>query len=416
MLKYTTYIVLLIFFHSLNSFCQDFNYWHKKYTLESTSEKVYAAQKLEEIYVSENRDSLRNLGEDLFFYGINEHYYPAIETGKLILAEYYVQTGKPIQGISTAKALLGAMKERNDFTQISIASKIISQGYRVQNDANSAFYWAQRAVENSEKSQSPETRTYGLISLAEAFLMKKKSKEAIATYEKYIRLAKPLNNQRGLSSAYARLGDIYRIQGSISVAKKYFLLQLKTAKRANLTTPLGHAYNNLAIIYFEEGDTTAARNEFIKALKLRIQSNDTRAISESYYNLGDYHFYINQLDKAQFWYRKSLDYSKQQHLLVEQKDAYKAMVEVAKSTGDFELAIGYLENVIRIEGEIQRENMGDDEELAKLQKQFMELELQAAQEGFSEKTWYTNLRWEWFVILILLIALVGVVNRKRTTN
>lgn len=413
-LLYTGILGLLLL--TSTGFGQTTDQLYATYQSSQQAEKVHTAEKLSDIYVSENRDSLRSLGEDLFFYGIDEHYYPAIEKGKLILAEYYVQTGKPVQGISTAKALLGAMKERNDVKQIAIAAKIISQGYRVQKDANSAFYWAEKAVKNSNQSNDPEVKTFGLISLAEAYLMKKKTAQSIATFEQYISLSKPLKNTRGLSSAYARLGDIYRLQGNLKKAEYYFQLQLSTAKAAKLSTPLGHAYNNIAILYFEKGDTISARKEFIKALNLRLKSKDLRAISESYYNLGDYHFYINQSEKALFWYRKSMEFAENNHLWAEQKDAYRAMVEVAKASGDYEMAVGYLENVLQIEAKIQRDNMEDDEELALQQKQFLEMELKATQEGFaSNEHWYNYLRWEWFVIALLLLSLIGI-SRKRSEH
>lgn len=382
----------------------------------SGSERIQAAKELSSYYISENKDSLRVIGEELFFYGIDQHYYPAIENGKLILAEYYVSTGKTTEGISTAKALISNIQERGDEEQLSNAFRIISQGYRVEKDAKSALYWAKKAVDHAQNTIKPDHKIRGLISLAEAYYLSKDTPKAISTYLKYIEKAKKIKNYRGLSSAYARLGDIYRIKGDLKQAENFFQLSLNNAKQAKLNTPLGHAINNLAIIHFEKGDSVKARKLFEEGLNIRLKANDLQYIAESYYNLGDYQFYIGKTDLARKWYFRSFEFAKANNLKNEQRDALKALVELSKSIGDFETATSYLEQCFSIDEAIKIQQESDDNELIQLQMELYKLEVQSGinKNDTNEKHLFSNLRWEWFVIGLLLLLLIVV--RKRKVN
>lgn len=410
--------LLLTFFLCVLSVlkAQDIHKEWENFRNGSGSERIQAAKELNSFYISENKDSLRVIGEELFFYGIDQHYYPAIENGKLILAEYYVSTGKTTEGISTVKALISNIQERGDEEQLSNAFRIISQGYRVEKDAKSALYWAKKAVDHAQNTIKPDHQIRGLISLAEAYYLSKDTPKAISTYLKYIEKAKKIKNNRGLSSAYARLGDIYRIKGDLKQAENFFQLSMNNAKQAKLNTPLGHAINNLAIIHFEKGDSVKARKLFEEGLNIRLKANDLQYIAESYYNLGDYQFYIGKTDLARKWYYQSFEFAKANNLKNEQRDALKALVELSKSIGDFETATSYLEQCFSIDEAIKIQQESDDNELIQLQMELYKLEVQSGinKNDTNEKHLFSNLRWEWFVIGLLLLLLIVV--RKRKVN
>jgi hypothetical protein len=413
-MKYTTvkrniYLLLLLTFAS-PVFGQQVQKLLYKFHHGTSSERVQAGEELNFYYQSESKDSLRVIGEELFFYGIDEHYYPAIEKGKMILAQYYVLSGKTSEGIATLKSLLPAIQERNDMKQLCIASKTISEGYTIEKDAKSAYYWAKKAVLCSSTLLNPKDRTSGLIALAETYVLRDETRMAIQIYEKYVRLEKANDNPRGLSAAYARLGDIYRLSGNLEKAHYYFQLSFQEAQKAQLSTPIGHALNNLAILFFEQGDTIQSRLYFVKALLLRKKSNDIKSISESYYNLGDYHFYIDQLDKATYWYQLSYDFSATNNLKNEQKDALKALAEVAKVQNDYKRATSLLEKYIAINNQIRIQELADDEEIMKLQLKLNQIERQAKYNTNETNT--THFQWEWLLIGGLSLLLVVTLRKK----
>jgi tetratricopeptide (TPR) repeat protein len=384
------------------SFAQSYDYKKQWELLNegNESERIEAAKKLSLYYQSESIDSLRMVGETLFFYGIDNHYQPAIEFGKITLAEFYVMNGRINDGIVMAKATLHSLQERGDMALLSNVCRIIASGYRKLDDGNSSMLWAKKAIAYNKDNIESTDKTEGIISLAEAYLLQNKEKLAIKTYQDYISKAAKSKNYRGLSTAYARLGDIYRISEKFSLAEKFFKLSYKMARKINLTSPKAHALNNLAIVYFEKGDTTNARIHFQKALVLRESVNDLKSISESLYNLGDYHFYIEQYSKALFWYQKSTDLAKRNSLLKEEKDGLLAIAQVYKELQQFDESTKHLEQAIAISSDLKLQQSSDDEDLTNLQHEIWRTDFEEFKTAEIKSK-------SSFQVYLLLIAVIG---------
>ncbi len=367
------------------------------------NERIEAAKKLSLYYQSESIDSLRMVGETLFFYGIDNHYQPAIEFGKITLAEFYVMNGRINDGIVMAKATLTGLQERGDMALLSNVCRIIASGYRKLDDGNSSMLWAKKAIAYNKDNHESSDKTEGIISLAEAYLLQNKEKLAIETYDEYISKAEKSKNYRGLSTAYARLGDIYRVSENFSLAEKFFKLSYRMAQKTNLTSPKAHALNNLAIVYFEKGDTTNARLHFQKALELRESVNDVKSISESLYNMGDYHFYIEQYSKALYWYQKSTDLAKKNSLLKEEKDGLLAMAQVYKEMKQFDESTKHLEKALAISSDLKLQQSADDEDLTNLQHEIWRTDFEEFKTAEIKKE-------SSFLIYILLIGVIALIT------
>ncbi|WP_343637862.1 tetratricopeptide repeat protein [Fluviicola sp.] len=405
-MKTSAAIILFTISSHFWSFTQSYGDSRKQWKLlnnGSETERIEAAKKLSLYYQSESIDSLRMVGETLFFYGIDNHYQPAIEFGKITLAEFYVMNGRINDGIVMAKATLPRLQERGDMALLTNVCKIISSGYRKLDDGNSSMLWAKKAITYNRSNTESRDKTEGMISLAEAYLLQNKEKQAIETYKDYISRASKSKNYRGLSTAYARLGDIYRISEKFSLAEKFFKVSYQMAQKTNLTSPKAHALNNLAIVYFEKGDTTNARLHFQKALELRESVNDVKSISESLYNMGDYHFYIEQYQKALSWYQKSADLAKKDGLLKEEKDGFLAMARVYKELQQFDEATGYMEKALAISNELKLRQNADDEDLTNLQHEIWrtDFEEQKTAEIKKESSF-------WVYMLLILAGALGI--------
>jgi tetratricopeptide (TPR) repeat protein len=382
-------------------------------------ERVYACEKLTEYYNAEAQDSLKSLGEDLFLYGIDNHYYPAIERGKITIAHYLITIGKHTDCIAMTKALLSNMEERGDDQMLGTACRLIALGYIRQKDQKSSYYWALRAIRHDKRSDNPVTKVKSLQMLGETYILRQEYQKAIETYQRYITVLKKHKEYQKVSTGYARLGAIYQLQENYGIATRFFRYSMKYAKRATYSSNLvAHAYNNLAIVYFESGDTAHARACFEKALDLRIKIKNFKAISESYYNLGDYYFYTANTDKAIVWYTKSLDFARKNNLKNETSDALNALAQVAKSIEDYKGANIYLEQEQVIQKEIQLQNSDDDDELWRLKEQIIRMEMEADVENSGIDTpekGVAKLKWEWLVIGVLCIMVVFILLRKRKT-
>ena len=420
-MKILTTAILFSFFLCFLSLAQTVNPREQWQLLNtgSESDRIEAAKNLSLYYQSESIDSLRIVGETLFFYGIDNHYQPAIEFGKITLSEFYVMNGRINDGIVMAKATLPRLQERGDMALLSNVCRIIASGYRKLDDGNSSMLWAKKAIAYNKSNTESEDKTEGIISLAEAYLLQNKEELCIKTYNEYISKASKSKNYRGLSTAYARLGDIYRISEKFNLAEKFFRLSYQMAQKTNLTSPKAHALNNLAIIYFEKGDTTNSRIHFQKALKLRQSVNDIKSISESLYNMGDYYFYLGQYSNALQWYQQSTDLAKKKELLKEEKDGLLAMAQVYKEMKQFDESTKHLEKALSISSDLKLQQSADDEDLTNLQHEIWRTdfeEFKTAEIKQQTSLWNYVLLIAVTVLVITVILLTVKLKKINTTN
>ncbi len=399
------YYFFIIAFYSSLAFGANTHFHLEKLTKGSAPERMNAAEKLNAIYQSEARDSLRYVGEKLYFFGIQHHYYPAVEKGKIILSEYFILTGKVIDGITTLKAMLPIMEKRNDNRELCLATKIISQGYVIERDAKSALYWADKSVKHARVSSNKQLKSDGLLVLSEAYLLSGKTEKALATLLLYEKIVCQEKNERKKSAVYAKLGDYYMRKGDLIRAEGYFLSSYQSAQQTNLISPIANALNNLAIIYYENNDFKQSKSFFLKALQLRLKAKDFKSISESYYNLGDFYYYSNDLENAHKWYVQSLETASNYQLKSEQNDALNALAELSKTQNDFESANKYREKQLELLKKIEIDNRADEEEIKALQLEMLQLETNSLPISNEQKAGLT-LKWEWGVIALLLLLLL----------
>lgn len=397
--------LLIVIFLSIHAFGANTRKELEKLKSGSALERIKAAETLNAIYQSEARDSLRYVGEKLYFYGIQNHYYPAVEKGKIILSEYFILTGKVIDGITTLKAMIPTIVQRNDSKELCLIAKIISQGYVLERDAKSAQYWAEKSVKHAKDSKNKQLRSDGLLVLSEAYLLSGKSEKALAVLHRYEKIVCNEKNERKKSAVYAKLGDFFMRKGDLIRAEGYFLSSYESAKKTTLISPIANALNNLAIIYYENNDLQNSKRFFLKALQLRLKVNDFKAVSESYYNLGDFYYYSNDLENAHKWYVQSLETASNYQLKSEQNDALNALAELCKAQNDFEGANNYREQQLALLNKIELDNRVDEEEIKALQLEMLQSEVSAKAIDTDNKVGII-LKWEWGVIAFLLLFLI----------
>lgn len=411
-----TLLLLLIFFSGGVVRSQKTPALWNQFRNGSSAERVHACEKLSDYYSNASKDTLRILGEDLFLYGIDHHYYPAIERGKLTLSKYFLYSGKLNDCITMAKSLLSNMEERGDDHMMGIACHYISDAYLRQKDKKSSYYWALRAQRHCKMSDDPVEQASSMTMLAEAYLLSGKTDKAIDTYKRFVSIMKPHREYAQVSSAYARLGDIYRLQEKTEIADRFFRYSMQYAKKAGETIFLAHAYNNLAITAFEKGDTAVSRQYFLEALKLREKARDVRGVSESYYNLGDYYYYNSEPEKAIYWYTQSLEFSRKNNLKVETGDALEALARISKDAQDYKEANRYNEERNVLLREIDLINSQDDDELAQLKGKITQLENEVDVEnaGMDDPESGQELKWEWIALGVMSVLVVVIALWKRS--
>lgn len=106
------------------------------------------------------------------------------------------------------------------------------------------------------------------------------------------------------------IGIIYDNKNKIDLALEYYSKALTYSKTINDIENLSSVYSNMGIIYVKSKRYEMAEIIFKEALDLRTkQGNNNYGLSKSYYYLGRLYHEKNEIDKAQDYLLKSLDYS-----------------------------------------------------------------------------------------------------------
>lgn len=403
------------------SFCSLFTLFaqqdsYRNYVHSNAAQHVKLAHKLGSYYVSEDIDSLQILGENLFFYGLDNGYQPAIEKGKILLGEYFIQSGRISQGMELLKPMLSLAEEQEDPELKIQLYKTITLGYCLAHDANSALTWSKRIRQFQKGQKDPLLRIGGDLLYAQALQLSGKKAEAIAVYLRYISEAKKIKFHRGMTSAYAKLGDIYRLNKNLTQAEKYFQLSYAAAQKTDLLVPQANAINNLAIISFERNEKEKALEYFQKALDLRLKSHNKRGICESYFNMGEFYHYSEVYQSALEWYQKCLRFAEKEQLLNDQKDALQAIANCYKEQKDYQSAVLIQEQMIHVQNQIEARNNADNDELLKLEREIWNDEQKAEMPLAKSKQPRDQLVWilGGGFIVISATFLLFILKRRRT--
>ncbi|MBL4655170.1 MAG: tetratricopeptide repeat protein [Bacteroidia bacterium] len=112
--------------------------------------------------------------------------------------------------------------------------------------------------------------------------------------------------KKGVADAYNNIGYIYKHQGEIDKALKYYFLSLKFYEEIKDKKGMSGSYNNIGVIFMTQGKIEKTMEYFFMSLKIREEVKDKRGIAESYNNIGFIYMDQEEIDKALEYYFLSL--------------------------------------------------------------------------------------------------------------
>jgi serine phosphatase RsbU (regulator of sigma subunit)/Tfp pilus assembly protein PilF len=137
--------------------------------------------------------------------------------------------------------------------------------------------------------------------------------EAIKYYEQSFDIQKQLNNEEGIGLCLSNLGVIYQEQGNTSKAIEYYSKSLKIKEKVYAhskkdITNLGivNTLANIGSLYLQQKEYDLALEYFNKSLTLNKKLNNLEIIASSYNNIGVTYNKLKEYTKALEYYNKSL--------------------------------------------------------------------------------------------------------------
>jgi len=258
-----------------------------------------------------------------------------------ILAEYYVDKGKPEQALKWMKS--GLRQSPN----MSIMRSAMGSIYLKTGDYEKAEEIFTRLT-----AENPEEESHW-FNLARSLYGQRRLDDAMENYNK------ALSVKPGYYEAFVNMGIIYSQQKKYDKAIAYYNKALSIRKNSS------KVYYNLGVLYNRAGQKSLSLDAYHKAIGLRPD------YPAAYMNMGMILFEQKKESEAESMFAKAIE------LKPDYSAAYEQLSRILKKRGDLDAAIGVLQKGIGETGDGELSNLlaylyrekGDDASAVKIWKE-----------------------------------------------
>ncbi|RKS03513.1 tetratricopeptide repeat protein [Flavobacterium sp. 102] len=181
-----------------------------------------------------------------------------------------------------------------------------------ESNLDSAFFYAQKAVNLSEKIKYNNGLANGYINQGNTNIILGNYKEARNAFEKakntFEKLLKDDEKNKsiknGLARSYASLGVIFSQESNYYAALENYQKALHIYQEIDQKNSVSKAYNNIGVVYKSQGNKIKALEYFEKALKIQKEIGEP-TVPVTLTNIGVIHFEQNNLTKAISYYNQA---------------------------------------------------------------------------------------------------------------
>lgn len=145
----------------------------------------------------------------------------------------------------------------------------------------------------------------GYFLIANTLLKHNEYSKAIKYYLKANKIAKKLNNYKGICISYNNIGVIYFNTGNFEKALENYKHTLYYAIKIKDTISMSSALLNIANINFQIGNYEKSYKYFLKALKISQDVKDSIGLSMIYNNIGNIYIKLENYEKALEYFEQS---------------------------------------------------------------------------------------------------------------
>ncbi len=165
-------------------------------------------------------------------------------------------------------------------------------------------YWDTLAAE-AAKVNYPAGEAAFLNNRGYLAMSKGNIKEAIAYYEKSLKIREAIKDREGIANSYNNFGFLYESQNDRENAFIYYKKSLEIRKKINDPAKLGVAYNNVGSMLLGQKKYEEALQYFDEGITNSKKANDKVYLSLLYHNKGAAYDKQNRLDEALGFYEQA---------------------------------------------------------------------------------------------------------------
>ena len=180
--------------------------------------------------------------------------------------------------------------------------------YHQLDEFNNAVACYEKALKLHQDNNDVLHEGNSYLGLGYLSLRQGKIDEALMLYQSAIRCHEEVNTPLRLGSDYDGLGQVYMQQNRSIEAESAFQNALKFHRTANSFLAQGHDYVNLGKLYLKLDKLDDAKDACEKALELYKSCNNTLGLGDVYQRFGDIYVSQGKMDEAESSFKKALEF------------------------------------------------------------------------------------------------------------
>jgi len=273
------------------------------------------------------------------------------------IADLYIHISPSL----SQKYIIQAIIEANTNNNIKLFPEI----YRIygiikyyQNEIDSSLFYYNKSKEIAEELNDKLAVASANVNIGVVYFETNEYTKALSS----LCVAQEIFKKEGVKENEAiinnNIGLIYKELNMPDSALFYLNNSLQIKKE--LQNELGQAYTliNMAIVEYKfNNNDTKAISYFNIATDILLKNTDTNSIAILYNEQGNFHFYKNNLDKAQKFYLKSLRYSTKIQSYKIQKDSYDFLFKIAIARNNDSAALDFYQKFITCKDTIENQEI-----------------------------------------------------------
>ncbi|MCD4834780.1 MAG: tetratricopeptide repeat-containing sensor histidine kinase [Bacteroidales bacterium] len=163
-----------------------------------------------------------------------------------------------------------------------------------------------------------------------------------------LNLAHIVQDKKGISDAYNKIGNVYSFQNESELALEFFHKCLEIRLEINNSQKISDIYHDIAYEYISKNDYQQAIENFDKALEESIKRNDKKDIASYYRSIANAYSAQSQYKEAIEFYMKSVGILQQLNDEITLASIYNGLGNVYSEISSYDEALKYYFDALEI--------------------------------------------------------------------
>lgn len=254
-----------------------------------------------------------------------------------IIGSVYLDQAKYLESEEALLKSIGYYSE-DDCEELLLAYSSLGTLYSQQNDNSKALEHFYKGLEiaKSSKNENYIARLY--FNLGNFYLNTKDTIKSREYYCKAYKIYKKNESEMDLAHIYNSMAVLKHLLSDTSMSFAYFKKTYKIWEKHNHKRGMLIVANNLARLLVEQGDHVQSIKYIEKQIALSIELDNNYSLFLAYTNLGSIYTGLNQLNKANSYFKDAQQLAKYSKIGSTYKRYLKEVTKYYVATGDYQEA------------------------------------------------------------------------------